>query len=384
MLVHYKKISSPFDASKLFFHQDIVEKVRRLIKGDYFEPKDIPFPICVEVDLVSGCNQGCRWCQFKSWGKKNVFIAAEFLKSIFKDLRAGGTKAIELVGGGESTLHPEIKEIVESAVKSGLEIGLITNGLLLPRIFSIAHKLKYIRISLDAATSETYKKTHYYFKNQAKEEKTRIIEPFLVIKENIKQLTKFIDRRKIGIAFLVTPWNYQEIESAARLAKELGVGYMVFRPANLRKDRHLKGYWEDIEKSLDAAQKYTNKNFHVFRSAVSRWNLARFKNIRKIKLGSSCFGSLLFGVIEANGNVPFCNIFRDNKKYNLGNIYNSQGNFKSIWQSVRHKKLLERQDIKKCRTICKAKDYLLVIKQKTELGLVKNKNRNDSAHVNFV
>ena len=361
-----------------------MERIRNLIKGDYFEPKDIPFPICVEVDLVSGCNQGCRWCQFKSWRKKNVFIAAEFLKSIFKDLRFGGTKAIELVGGGEPTLHPKIKEIVKSATKSGLEIGLITNGLLLPRIFSIANKLKYIRISLDAATSETYQRTHYYFKNQAKEKKTQIIEPFLLIKENIKQLTKLIDRQKIGIAFLVTPWNYQEIESATKLAKELGAGYIVFRPANLRKGRHLKGCWEVIEKSLGAAQKYTNRNFRVFRSTASRWNLARFKKIGKSRFVGPCFGSLLFGVIEANGNIPFRNIFRDNKKYRLGNIYDSQGSFKSVWQSVRHKRLLERHNIERCGTICKAKDYLLAIKQQKKNSLIKNKDKCDLAHVNFV
>jgi len=135
---------------------------------------------------------------------------------------------------------------------------------------------------------------------------------------------------------------------------------------------------------LGAAQKYTNRNFRVFRSTASRWNLARFKKIGKSRFVGPCFGSLLFGVIEANGNIPFCNIFRDNKKYRLGNIYDSQGSFKSVWQSVRHKRLLERHNIERCGTICKAKDYLLAIKQQKKNSLIKNKDKCDLAHVNFV
>ncbi|MFH1456815.1 MAG: radical SAM protein [Patescibacteria group bacterium] len=347
---------SPFNTNKLIHHKSRVKQI--LQYNDSLKVNLMPFPITVEFDLVKSCNQGCRWCNFKSWSKRQEFFPIEQIDNLFVDLKKIGVKAIEIVGGGEPLLHPHINKIISKAHHYGFDLGLITNGTLLPKIFSNIDNFTFIRISLDAATAPTYVDTHYYYKKSVNKEKD-----FDRVLKNIDSLSKQISNNKIGVAFLITPWNYNEIEQTATKVKALGAGYIVYRPAsgiNIKKN-DLQKYWRDVNKLLRKAKQYENQKFKVYSSAKSRWLFAQ----KKKQTNGYCLGSLVYAVVEADGNIPFCNLFRGRKKYSLGNIVNGNS-FSKIWRSKKHQNMFKQIDVKYCPYLCKANDYTLQIKTSNE------------------
>jgi len=58
-----------------------------------------------------------------------------------------GTKAVTITGGGEPLCHPNIDKIIRLFFDAGIEVGLVTNGLLLNRIRSVIDLLTWVRIS---------------------------------------------------------------------------------------------------------------------------------------------------------------------------------------------------------------------------------------------
>src|SRR2546430_12195597 len=95
------QLANPFHPKKLLLHQD---KVAALARREMIAPQTI------EVDLTDGaCNQGCVYCCFSSGeGKNMVRIDRPALLRTLREAYALGTRAVELVGGGEPTAHPEI------------------------------------------------------------------------------------------------------------------------------------------------------------------------------------------------------------------------------------------------------------------------------------
>lgn len=119
-------------------------------------------PITCEIDLTDGfCYNKCKHCFFGTDQKEQpIIINTNAVKELIKELSENGTKAIEFSGGGEPTIHPDVHEILEYALNLGLDVGLITNGLLFNKVKDISGYLKFIRISLDAAERNTYFKVH--------------------------------------------------------------------------------------------------------------------------------------------------------------------------------------------------------------------------------
>ena len=63
-------------------------------------------------------------------------------------------KSVEFSGGGEPTTHPDIIEIIRHEKSLGLNIGIVTNGNSLEKLFPVLDAFTFIRISLDAATTK--------------------------------------------------------------------------------------------------------------------------------------------------------------------------------------------------------------------------------------
>lgn len=327
-------ITNPYNSRKILFHHT---RLKEILKG-----KKNPYPITIEVDLVDGvCNSCCPHCCFPKFGSKPVFIKKKPLFNAISNAKEKGVRAVEFVGGTEPTMHKDINLIIKTTADIGLEVGLITNGILLERVFSIASKLTFLRVSLDAGTREMYYKTHG-------------VDCFLKVVENIKQLAKYyLDPEKIGLAFLCLPNNssFKEIRLATELAVRYKLGYIVFRPAILPENWDRK-YLSSIEEKISRVRKEFDNQINIFSSVSGRWQSAREK---KRQYQGPCLGCNLTGIIMADGNVPFCNLFRRKKKLYLGNIYGQT--FSEIWEGERHKKFLRSVNVFNCPVPCKADDY---------------------------
>lgn len=330
-------VDSPYDPRKILRHRKTAERILRDM---------IPYPVNIEVDLTSGaCNNNCIFCCFGS-NRKNtpVFLQPKPLIKTLENAAKNGTKSVELVGGSDPTMHKDIADIAKKIVALDLNIGLITNGLLLDRIFPAAKDFTFIRISLDAGTEETYAHVHG-------------IPAFNQVLTNIKTLKNFIPSEKIGLAYLVIPQNSKEEEIRAFTEKaiQLGVGYIVFRPAILPKSIEMERLRNNLHQILSLINSLADEfagDIRIYHSAQNRWTRT-IQNTRGTT--GKCRACLFKGVICADGSVPFCNLARNDKSRSLGNIYRKS--FSEIWGSSRHNKFLEDIDIKDCPVPCAIDDY---------------------------
>lgn len=89
------------------------------------------YPINIEVSLTHVCQAKCDWCFYagthQKLGPESVMEERLALR-LLQEMRALGVEAVTWTGGGEPTLHPRFKELVELAQCSGLKQGLFTNG----------------------------------------------------------------------------------------------------------------------------------------------------------------------------------------------------------------------------------------------------------------
>ena len=113
-------------------------------------------PIVVELDPTSFCDSVCPECISQQLLQTTRF-SAERLLALSGELVAAGVKAVILIGGGEPLAHPAVSQAIESLSAGGLQVGLTTSGTLLSRHLPVvARHCAWTRVSVDAATAETY------------------------------------------------------------------------------------------------------------------------------------------------------------------------------------------------------------------------------------
>lgn len=328
----YSEIVSPFVQSKVLFHFDRINEVLK---------NKITVPITCEIDLADGfCNNKCAHCFFgTNHKKKPIYIRTQEIKNVMIELAMHGVRGVEFSGGGEPTTHPDVVDIIDYASKVGLDAGLITNGLLIDKIFQSLKHLNFIRISLDAANEITYKKTHG-------------VPYFNKIIENIKNINDYMSMERVGIGFLIVPHNIDDIIEAAALTKSLGVRFIQYRPASLEYEINDE-LWNKAKTNVKKViEVYADNNFQVFDAGV-KWT-----HVNKERKYGMCYTSSFVSVIKASGDIPLCILNRNNRDKYIGNIYD--GGFFKHWGSEKHIGLIENINIQDCRKPCKHDQYNII------------------------
>ena len=122
-----------------------------------------PFPLHVDFEASSNCNLTCPMCFRRHMENTNNFTDMNFdlYKKGIDECAENELYSIRLSWRGESTLHPQLIEMIAYARKSGIkEISFLTNGSGLNEEFSmrlIKAGLDYITISVDGLR-ENYNK----------------------------------------------------------------------------------------------------------------------------------------------------------------------------------------------------------------------------------
>lgn len=200
-------------------------------------------PVHVQLILSDLCNQNCHFCCFRDESSPelrgmfaegenhnpNRMLPFDKVIEILDDCAEMGVKGIELTGGGEPTIHKQFSKVVEAINARGLKWGLITNGVR-PQDLSTA---EWVRVSLDAATAETYAAV-------------RQVEP-----EHFARSLETIKTWETNVSFVVTPQNWREILDAAVLAKSLGAQSFRVRPQD---DRGIELFSGEMVDAIRAAE----------------------------------------------------------------------------------------------------------------------------------
>ena len=117
------------------------------------------FPKRVEIELASACNLRCTYCPRHYLDEMTGFIDVELFKKIIGEIEAHPNTILVLHRRGESLLHPQIKELLNTVAGKFKEVQIATNGTLLTKdkYDAIINGLTFISFSID--TPEEFNKT---------------------------------------------------------------------------------------------------------------------------------------------------------------------------------------------------------------------------------
>lgn len=280
-------------------------------------------PTCLQVDLEGWCPHSCEFCTYKNvdWTCYNMQfeeprklvpektgLPKEIALRLPEQICQSGIPSVEITGGGEPLVYPYIKEFLEELGKYPIELAIVTNGSFLhEQIQRRIKNLKWIRFSVDASTAETYSKTHKVASS--------------MFGKVVKHIKEMIERGfkdcKIGISFVITQNNYQEIEKAGHFFKNLGVDNIRYTftydaDGNGRLTKEETGLSELYINRVRALQ---DDNFKVF-GTMRRLEFYSQPN------GDFCFCGYQFftWAIGYDGLVYPCCIMKYHKDYAFGDL----------------------------------------------------------------
>jgi MoaA/NifB/PqqE/SkfB family radical SAM enzyme len=105
-------------------------------------------PLTVVINITSRCNLKCGYCYGEYYKNKDKDFTTKELLKLIDDLAKLGTRSITLAGG-EPLLRPDIGQIIKKVKKLGIECGMNTNGILIPKRLKELSIIDTITVSLD-------------------------------------------------------------------------------------------------------------------------------------------------------------------------------------------------------------------------------------------
>ena len=199
---------------KILYHPEKLDKLRR------DEPQ---FPVHLTVSLGNYCNHACLWCTVYAVQQAQVrHMDFDKLVAFLERARDRGLKAVGYVGNGEPTAYPKFRELTNAVKAMGLEQGMFTNGHLLDRYMDeVLNNFTYIRISLDAGSTEVHDEMH-----DVKGHFPKII-------RNLEALVKKRETAwspTIGVQYATHHRNLHDLYNCAKIVGGVGVDYLSVKP----------------------------------------------------------------------------------------------------------------------------------------------------------
>lgn len=303
---------SEIGVNKIFFHTQKIEKLIDIAQSRKCV-FDTSYPVSVELSLTNKCNLKCVWCvDWHLRRKNNKEINFNVLKKLILDLKTNGTCGITIEGGGEPTVYSHFNDLMKFIDNVDIKFGLITNGILIP-YYDFIDKFEWVRISLDVDSKENYEK----YKKGKKSD-------FEVIFKNLEKLAKKTNKKTvIGVSYIATKYNMDNINYVIKKVKNTGADYFYIRP--VEDNENLLPKAEDME-FLD---KYSDENFKVLINYNER--------LERGNCGLSCIAHSLSSVISADADVYLCGRLHIHPEWGaIGNL--NKNSFDQIWKSEARRK----------------------------------------------
>lgn len=349
-----------YSDSKVFYHTDKIECLKN---------NQRTAPVYIRIKPTNVCNQGCYYCIYNNdvvWDGRNVdrreSIPWEKMKEILTDIAEMGVRAVTFTGGGDPLCYHSIIPAIQMVKKNKIDFALITNGQALEG--DAARELceaKWLRVSLDSAKSETY-------------ERIRKVKTHQKVLDNIANFAaKKNEPCVLGINFVVTKENFDQIYGMCRIAKELGVNNIKFSPIVIREKtaEYHKEIHQMVEEQLENAKKdFLNEKFAI----IDKYTRDLWMDEHYQKCYQKCYVKQLFTIIAADQKVYYC----IDKAYipagMVGDI--KEQSFKKMWFSEETTRKFQEMDAsKECNFRCVYDERNILLNDL--LGQDKN-------HINFI
>ncbi len=278
------------------------------------------YPIRLVIDPGNICTLKCPLCPTgygKNTRKKSAMKFEDFRRIIdeIKDY----VYEVDLYNWGEPFLIKDIFEMAEYAEKANIKVHLNSN--LNVYMNNVGERLvksgaEHLTVSIDGACQETYEK----YKRGGN---------FELVMKNLKEIInakKKLKSRypKITWQFLVMKHNEHEIEKAKKIADEIGVNEINFRP--VRCDTGSEVTMTDKEKVE------TSEPWLPTQEKYSRYDYRNKKRKNKLK---SCMFLKTTMTINGDGSVaPCCGVY--DEKFDFGNVFKE--GVMGVWNNEKYKK----------------------------------------------
>jgi len=207
-------------------------------------------PVVVDLDPTSFCDLACPECISGKLLNQGRFTR-ERLDSLAGELISLGVKAVILIGGGEPLAHRGTHAIIHTLGEAGIAIGVVTNGTMIDHnLPGLAEYASWVRVSVDAATTETYRTFRPNRKGGS---------IFDQVIGNMRQLAA-VKKGALGYSFLVmvrqeenrpAVSNHHEVLTGAELAKDIGCDYFEVK-AMFDEQHHVVGVAQEVLASVEA------------------------------------------------------------------------------------------------------------------------------------
>jgi radical SAM protein with 4Fe4S-binding SPASM domain len=315
------------DSTKLMYHPKAVHQL--LISEDYWPAAKNIFPLYVEVSPVGACNHRCTFCAVDYIGYKAVSLDLMTYAARIAEMGSLGVKSVMMAGEGEPLLHKHINEMVDATLIAGVDVAFTTNGVLLHKLDTL-HKCKWVKVSVNAGTQETYARVH-----RTKEK------DWNAVWDNIRAAATRKGDCALGVQMVLLPENEHEAPLLQERCDEAGVDYLVLKPYS----QHKSSLTHEYENFTPTLAYDTGK-------AIVRVESINTKEIPYDKCHATPY---LWAYIMATGDVYSCSAYLLDDRFRLGNI--NESTFKDIWHGDRRHANWEfvrnELDIHDCRVNCR-------------------------------
>lgn len=312
-------------------------------------------PLVVELDATEACDLACPGCVSEDLIANKRRFSNDRLLSLGVELQDAGVKALILIGGGEPLMHPVIGEFMRYLGENDIHLGITTNGTLIDRYLDIiAEFSKWTRISMDAATEETF--------NRLRPPRSGAYK-FHQVVNNMMKLAK-IKKGKMGFSFLIRTEadgfgiqsNIHEIYDSALLARDIGCDYFEVKPSYMYAGGidhalvvHSKERMRAARKEISRLDALVSDSFKIMKAINLEESLSGVKNAQA-KDYHRCPVSELRTLICPSG-VFICPYWRGKEKFRIGDV--NHISFNEMWNGKRRNQVMDDVDpSEKCTFHC--------------------------------
>jgi radical SAM protein with 4Fe4S-binding SPASM domain len=295
------------------FATDSERRPRRIFSSGDF---DSYAPLHMSVEITDTCNFECDHCYVSASPTKQGRRELASMLVLFDEMRDNGVKVVELTGG-ECTVHPHFREIVQAAAERFHLVAIITNGYLLgirPQLVDFISAFDNVTVQMSIDGDAEF---HDRFRHKPGSHRA-LCEAGRRLKERGSM---------VRFAMSVTPENVHLVPAVYQTAKEVGVDALAIAPVTTfgrasdfgldARDDH----WVQHEISRLLAPYADDPLFEANRLSAKLQQAAKEKNCGA--------GWRSFSLNGASGEIRSCLFLTDSKKF--GNV--DTADYASIFRS---------------------------------------------------
>ena len=183
----------------------------------------------IDLEVTSVCDAVCGFCPRDAMPDKKRFIDIGLVERLAEDLRRTPVTAVILCGIGESTLHPQLEQIVSTLARAGARVEMTTHGgarMNVERFEAlVAQGLASFNFSLNAVTAATHQRV---MKLRDFDQTVANLRSILEVKRH-----RYPDV-PVQVTFVVCNLNEHEVEAFVDAWRPKGVSNIWLHPVNNR------------------------------------------------------------------------------------------------------------------------------------------------------